>query len=191
MSQQNSARLVGYARVSTDAQSLNLQIDALVKAGCKPEKIYTDKVSGTAKNRPGLSLALEALHEGDILVVWKLDRLGRTVKGLVDFVAELHSKGIQFKSVTDSIDTSTPAGRFFFHTMASLAEMERDLLRERTQAGLAAARERGRVGGAPKVLNDGQIAMAKSAIEGGRSVRDVASDLKVSHMTLYRALKKL
>ena len=186
-----SPRLVGYARVSTADQSLDLQLDALKKAGCKPTKIFSDVISGSSTKREGLSKALDALHEGDILVVWKLDRLGRTVKGLIDFVSDLEGRGIQFRSITDSIDTSTPAGRFFFHTMASLAEMERDLLRERTRAGLEAARARGRVGGAPKRLTRGQVQMAKSAVDAGRSVREVADDLNVSHMTLYRALKNI
>ena len=114
--------LVGYARVSTQDQNLELQVDALTKAGCK--KIFDDKISGSRAERPGLTKALEMLREDDTLVVWKLDRLGRSVKNLVNLVGELHKQGIQFKSLTDAIDTGTPSGRFFFHVMASLAEME-------------------------------------------------------------------
>ncbi len=117
--------LIGYARVSTQDQNLDLQTEALTKVGCK--KIYNDKISGSRAERPGLTKALEMLREGDTLVVWKLDRLGRSVKNLVDLVGELHQQGIQFKSLTDAIDTGTPSGRFFFHVMASLAEMEREL----------------------------------------------------------------
>src|SRR5438445_7813678 len=130
--------LIGYARVSTQDHSLELQREALVKTGCK--KVFTDKISGTQADRPGLSKALEMLREGDTLVVWKLDRLGRSVKNLVNLVAELARQGVNFKSLTDSIDTTTASGRFFFHVMASLAEMERELTVERTRAGLEAAR---------------------------------------------------
>ncbi len=121
--------LLGYARVSTHDQSLELQREALAKAGCR--MVFEDKVSGTRADRPGLAKALEMLREGDTLVVWKLDRLGRSVKQLVDLVGELHKQGVQFKSLTDAIDTGTPSGRFFFHVMASLAEMERELTVER------------------------------------------------------------
>jgi DNA invertase Pin-like site-specific DNA recombinase len=137
---------IGYTRVSTDKQSLDLQLDALKKAGCK--RVFTDKASATKADRPGLAGAISQLRSGDVLVIWKLDRLGRTVKGLVDFVADLQGRGVQFRSLTDGIDTTTPAGRFFFHVMASLAQMERELLAERTRAGLAAARRRGRIGAA-------------------------------------------
>ena len=137
--------LIGYARVSTDEQSLDLQLDALKAAGC--QRIFTDKVSTTKADHPGLTDAVSHLRQADVLVIWKLDRLGRTVKRLVDFVADLQERKIQFRSLTNGIDTTTPAGRFFFHVMASLAQMERELLVERTRAGLAAARRRGRFGG--------------------------------------------
>jgi DNA invertase Pin-like site-specific DNA recombinase len=126
-------------------QNLDLQRDALLKSGC--QKFFEDKVSGTRADRPGLSKALEMLREGDTLVVWKLDRLGRSVKHLVDLVGELADQGVHFKSLTDSIDTSTPSGRFFFHIMASLAEMERELMVERTRAGLQVAHQLGRKSG--------------------------------------------
>ena len=138
--------LIGYARVSTQDQNLELQIEALTKAGCK--KIFEDKVSGSRAERPGLAKARDVLREGDTLVVWKLDRLGRSVKHLVNLVVELEQQGVQFKSLTDSIDTGTPSGRFFFHVMASLAQMERELTIERTRAGLAVARQLGRKGDA-------------------------------------------
>ena len=120
--------LIGYARVSTQDQNLDLQTEALTKAGCK--RIFNDKISGSRAERPGLTKALEMLREGDTLIVWKLDRLGRSVKNLVDLVGELHKQGIQFKSLTDAIDTGTPSGRFFFHVMASLTERERELTGE-------------------------------------------------------------
>ncbi len=136
--------LIGYARVSTQDQNLELQREALTKAGCR--KLFEDKVSGTRAERQGLAKALEMLREGDTLVVWKLDRLGRGVKQLVDLVGELQKQAVQFKSLTDAIDTGTPSGRFFFHVMASLAEMERELTVERTRAGLEVARQLGRTG---------------------------------------------
>jgi DNA invertase Pin-like site-specific DNA recombinase len=176
--------LIGYARVSTQDQNLDLQIEALSKAGCK--KIFDDKVSGSRAERPGLTKALEMLREGDTLVVWKLDRLGRSVKNLVDLVGELHKQGVQFKSLTDSIDTGTPSGRFFFHVMASLAEMERELTVERTRAGLEIARQLGRRGGRKRQMTDSKIESAKKLLSGGMPPRDVAKNLGVSVPTLYR-----
>jgi len=176
--------LIGYARVSTQDQNLDLQRDALEKAGCK--KLFEDKVSGTRADRPGLIKAMEILREGDTLVVWKLDRLGRSVKQLVDLISELHKKGIQFKSVTDAIDTGTTSGRFFFHVMASLAEMERELTVERTRAGLEAARRLGRKGGRKRQMTDSKIESAKKLLANGIPPRDVAQNLGVSIPTLYR-----
>lgn len=152
--------LIGYARVSTLDQNLELQREALTKAGC--QKVFEDKVSGTRADRPGLGKAQEMLREGDTLVVWKLDRLGRSVKQLVDLVGEFHKQGIQFKSLTDAIDTGTPSGRFFFHVMASLAEMERELIVERTRAGLDVARQLGRKGGRKPKMTDSKIESAKN-----------------------------
>ena len=178
--------MIGYARVSTQDQNLDLQTEALTRAGC--EKIYEDKISGVRVERPGLTRALEMLREGDTLVVWKLDRLGRSVKQLVDMVGELHKQGIQFKSLTDAIDTGTPAGRFFFHVMASLAEMERELIIERTRAGLDAAKQLGRKGGGKPKMTSSKIESAKKLLASGIPPRDVAKDLGVSVPTLYRWL---
>ncbi|MTK64798.1 MAG: recombinase family protein [Methanobacterium sp.] len=178
--------LIGYARVSTQDQNLGLQRDALVKAGC--QKIYEDKISGTRAQRPGLDKALEILREGDTIVIWKLDRLGRSVKQLVDLVADLRKQGVQFKSLTDSIDTATPSGRFFFHVMASLAEMERELTVERTRAGLEVARQLGRKGGRKRQMTESKIESAKKLLASGVPPRDVAKDLGVSIPTLYRWL---
>ena len=176
--------LIGYARVSTQDQNLDLQIEALTKAGCK--KVFDDKISGSRAERPGLAKALEMLRDGDTLVVWKLDRLGRSVKNLVDLVGELHKQGVQFKSLTDAIDTGTPSGRFFFHVMASLAEMERELTIERTRAGLEVARQLGRKGGRKRQMTDSKIESAKKLLANGVPHRDVAKNLGVSVPTLYR-----
>ncbi len=176
--------LIGYARVSTQDQNLDLQTEALTKAGCK--RIFNDKISGSRAERPGLTKALEMLREGDTLIVWKLDRLGRSVKNLVDLVGELHKQGIQFKSLTDAIDTGTPSGRFFFHVMASLAEMERELIVERTRAGLDVARQLGRKGGRKPKMTDSKIESAKKLLASGVPPKDVAKNLGVSVPTLYR-----
>jgi len=176
--------LIGYARVSTQDQNLSLQIDALTKAGCK--KVFEDKISGSRTERPGLTKALEMLRDGDTLVVWKLDRLGRSVKNLVDLVGDLHKQSVQFKSLTDAIDTGTPSGRFFFHVMASLAEMERELTVERTRAGLEVARQLGRKGGRKRQMTDSKIESAKKLLANGIPPRDVAKNLGVSIPTLYR-----
>jgi DNA invertase Pin-like site-specific DNA recombinase len=176
--------LIGYARVSTQDQNLDLQTEALRKAGCK--KIFDDKISGSHAERPGLAKVQEALRDGDTLVVWKLDRLGRSVKHLVDLVGELHKRGVQFKSLTDAIDTGTASGRFFFHVMASLAEMERELTIERTQAGLKIARQLGRTGGRKRLMTESKIKSAKKLLSSGVPPRDVAANLGVSVPTLYR-----
>ncbi len=176
--------LIGYARLSTQDQNLELQLDALTKAGC--QKVFEDTISGTRADRPGLGKALEMLREGDTLVVWKLDRLGRSVKQLVELVNALHKQNVQFKSLTDSIDTSTPSGRFFFHVMGSLAEMERDLIVERTRAGLDVARQLGRKGGRKPKMTDSKIESAKKLLASGVPPKDVAKNLGVSIPTLYR-----
>jgi DNA invertase Pin-like site-specific DNA recombinase len=176
--------LIGYARVSTDEPSLHLQLDALKASGCR--RVFTDQVSPTKADHPGLAEAVSHQRDRDVLVIWKLDRLGRTVKGLVDFVADLHERRIQFRSLTDGIDTTPPAGRFFFQIMASLAQMERDLLAERTRAGLAAARRRGRVGGRERRMTPGKVESARKLLKQGTSPRDVTESLGVSVPTLYR-----
>ena len=178
--------LIGYARVSTQDQNLELQRDALNKAGCK--KIFEDKISGARADRPGLVMALEMLREDDTLIVWKLDHLGRSVKQLVGLVSDLQKQGVQFKSLTDSIDTSTPSGRFFFHVMASLAEMERELTIERTRAGLETARKYGRKGGRRPKMTESKIESAKKLLASGIPPKDVAKNLGVSIPTLYRWL---
>ena len=175
---------IGYARISTQDQKLDLQKQALETAGCK--NIYEDVISGSKDQRPGLAMAMEVLRKDDILVVWKLDRLGRSVKQLVNLVAELENKGIHFKSLTDGIDTSTPAGRFFFHIMASLAQMERELIIERTRAGLSAAKLQGRKSGRKRQMTDSKLESAKKLLKQGTPAKKVAEDLGLSLPTLYR-----
>jgi len=180
----NKIMLIGYARVSTQDQNLDLQREALRMAGCT--RVFEDKISGSRAERPGLNLALEMLREGDTLVVWKLDRLGRSVRNLISLVGDLANQGVHFKSLTDSIDTGTPSGRFFFHVMASLAEMERELTVERTRAGLEVARQLGRKGGRRRQMTDSKIESAKKLLANGIPPRDVAKNLGVSIPTLYR-----
>ena len=176
--------LIGYARVSTGDQSLDLQNDALKKAGC--EKIFTDTISGMKSARPGLDEALSHLRKGDVLVVWKLDRLGRSLKGLLDLIDNFYQKEIQFNSISDGINTTSPMGRFFFNIMGSLAQMERELIVERTRAGLQAARNRGGVGGRKRAISKSKQEVAQKLIDGGTPRKDVAAALGVSRATLYR-----
>ena len=152
--------LIGYARVSTHDQTLHLQRDALEKAGC--EQIFTDQVSGTKTERKGLSEALSHLRTGDTLVVWRLDRLGRSLRHLIDTVTMLHEKGIGFKSLQENIDTTTSGGKLVFHIFGALAEFEREIIKERTQAGLQSARSRGKVGGRPKALTAKEVQMLRN-----------------------------
>jgi DNA invertase Pin-like site-specific DNA recombinase len=179
--------MIGYARVSTRDQNLDLQRDALTKAGCA--RLFEEHASGARDDRPELAAALSHARTGDVLCVYKLDRLGRSIRSLIDFVTALRDRGVEFKSLSDAIDTTTPAGRFFFHVLAALAEMERDLIRERTNAGLAAARARGRKGGRRPKLSDKQIAHARALLaDGGTTIKDVAASLGVNRATIYRAL---
>src|SRR6266498_72399 len=180
--------LIGYARVSTIEQTLDLQQDALRQAGC--EQLFTDHISGAKSERPGLTQALEFGRSGDILVVWKLDRLGRSLKQLIEIVTELQKRNIGFRSLTENIDTTSPGGKLIFHIFGSLAEFERDLIRERTLAGLAAARARGRKGGRPRAegLNDEKkVALARSLYnDKNNTIETTCRILKVSRATLYR-----
>ncbi len=176
---------IGYARISTIDQNLDLQTDALVKAGC--EKIFTDKASGMLDSREGLSGAVEFCRAGDSLVVWKLDRLGRSLKHLIETVNQLQAKGIGFVSLQESVDTTSSGGKLVFHVFGALAEFERELIRERTRAGLQAARSRGRLGGRPKKLTDKQIVMAQKLMEDPtNSIKEICATLKIARATLYR-----
>jgi DNA invertase Pin-like site-specific DNA recombinase len=177
---------IGYARVSTADQNLALQTDALDKAGC--EKLYRDRASGAREDREGLVEAIAYARAGDTIVVWKLDRLGRSLKHLVQTVNELHERDIGFVSLQENIDTTTPTGKLVFHVFCALAEFERDLIR--AQAGLKAARARGRQGGRPPKLNSEQVAVARRLLsDPNMSVSAVCRTLKVGRTTLYRHLE--
>lgn len=178
---------VGYARVSTADQDLALQLDALAAAGCA--KVFEDRASGARADRPGLRAALDYVRERDVLVTWKLDRLGRSPPHLVETVAALERRGVGFRSLTEAIDTTTPGGRLVFHLFAALGRFERDLLRERTRAGLAAAAARGRKGGRQPVVTAEKLRRARDLIAKGLSVRDAAVRLRVGKTALYEALK--
>lgn len=179
--------LVGYARVSTAEQSLDLQLDALRAASC--EHLFTDIASGAKAERQGLKEALAYLRSGDTLVVWKLDRLGRSLRHLIEVVTALHERGVGFRSLQESIDTTTSGGKLIFHVFGALAEFERDLIRERTRAGLTAARVRGRKGGRPRAMNETQIAMARAMLaDRTKPVAEICAALHVSRATLYRYL---
>ena len=182
------AMLIGYARVSTADQSVDRQDDALHKAGC--ERVIIEVASGARTDRAGLAEALAFARKGDTVVVWKLDRLGRSLPHLIEVVTDLEHRGVGFKSLQESIDTTTPGGKLIFHVFGALAEFERDLIRERTNAGLAAARARGRRGGRPRRLTERQVGQARAMLrDRGGTVADVCATLKVSKTTLYRALQ--
>ncbi|ABS06165.1 recombinase family protein [Kineococcus radiotolerans] len=182
-----TGRLIGYARVSTGDQDAALQQDALVAAGCA--QVLTDMASGALTSRPQLEVALQGMGPGDTLVVWRLDRLGRSLRHLLEVVDGLAARGVGFRSLTESIDTTTATGRLVLHLFGALAEFERDLVRERTEAGLAAARSRGRRGGRPTVMTPAKIAAARAMLAGeAHSVRETAEALGVSRATLYRSL---
>lgn len=180
--------LIGYARVSTQDQRPELQRDALQAAGC--ERLFEEKASGAARERPQLLAAVAFMREGDTLVVWKLDRLARSVKQLIETVEDLEdleARGMGLRSITETIDTTTSGGKLIFHIFAALAQFERSIIRERTTAGLIAARERGRVGGRPRALNEADIAAAKMLLGNPAiTTKDVAKRLGVSLSTLYK-----
>ncbi len=178
--------LIGYARVSRNEQNLELQVDTLREKGCT--KLFTDKITGTTFERKELTAALAFLRNGDVLVVWKLDRLGRSLKHLIETVTKLQERNVGFISLTESIDTTTPGGKLIFHIMGALAEFERDLIRERTHAGLDAARARGRKGGRPKTIDtSSKVALAqKLYADKTHEIRDICKDLHISRATLYR-----
>jgi DNA invertase Pin-like site-specific DNA recombinase len=180
--------LIGYARVSTHDQTLTLQQDALAKAGVT--RIFTDTANGAKAERKGLDEALSYLRAGDTLVVWRLDRLGRSLPHLIATMTSLEERGIGFKSLTEQIDTTTSGGKLIFHIFGALAEFERNLIRERTQAGLLAARARGRTGGRPKVLRDRRLSIAQALYNNKQnSIADICQTLKISKATLYRSIK--
>jgi DNA invertase Pin-like site-specific DNA recombinase len=180
--------LIGYARVSTNEQNLNLQRDALLKAGVSAKNIYTDTITGTKEERPGLAKALSHLRSGDTLVVWRLDRLGRSLKHLIETVSSLKQQGVAFKSITENIDTATATGQLVFHIFGALAEFERNLINERTMAGLEAARARGRTGGRPRLKSAaGKVAMAKKLYRDQTiTIPEICKTLNISKATLYR-----
>jgi DNA invertase Pin-like site-specific DNA recombinase len=179
--------LIGYARVSTTEQTLHLQQDALTKAGCT--KIFTDTASGAKTERIGLEEALNYVQKGDTLVVWRLDRLGRSLPHLITTMTSLEERGIGFKSLTENIDTTTSGGKLIFHIFGALAEFERNLIRERTTAGLVAARARGKKGGRPKALTGKQVGIAQDLYEKVHSIAEICRTLKISRATLYRAIQ--
>lgn len=179
---------IGYARVSTTDQELALQLDALAKVGCA--HVFEDRASGAKIDRPGLAAALGFVREGDILTVWKLDRLGRSLPHLIETVNALEARGVSFRSLTEAIDTTTPGGRLIFHIFGALGQFERDLIRERTRAGLDAATARGRQGGRKPVVTDDKLRRAQTLLTQGLTVREVAARVKVGKTALYAALAR-
>ncbi|MGY1712796.1 recombinase family protein [Geodermatophilus sp. SYSU D00758] len=180
--------LIGYARVSTHDQTLALQQDALSAAGC--EKLFTDTASGALHDRPGLTKALSHLRPGDTLVVWRLDRLGRSLRHLIETVTQLADQGIGFRSLQEQVDTTTSGGKLIFHVFGALAEFERDLVRERTHAGLAAARARGRLGGRPPRLNPRKVEQLRTlAADRRNTVAEICQTLGISRATFYRYVR--
>lgn len=180
---------IGYARVSTHLQNKELQLDALTKAGC--ERIFTDEITGSKADRQGLNDALAFLRPGDTFIVWKMDRAGRSLMHLLEILKTLQEQGVGFVSLTESIDTTTPGGKLIFHLMGAIAEFERDLIRERTNAGLSSARARGRTGGRPRKLKNGKVALARSLhADKSHSIDDICETLHISRPTLYRYLRE-
>ena len=180
--------LIGYARISTQDQTLDLQKDALEKAGCK--KIFSDTISGAATERRGLEEALNFAREEDTLVVWKLDRLGRSLKHLIETITTLNNRQVGLKSLTENIDSTTSGGKLIFHIFGALAEFERDIIRERTQAGLVAARARGRLGGRPKALDAKKTDFARQLFrDKSNAIMDICKTLSISRATLSRYVR--
>jgi DNA invertase Pin-like site-specific DNA recombinase len=176
---------IGYARVSTADQNTALQVDALIQAGSS--RIFEEAASGALKDRPQLKAAIDFLRPGDTLVVWKLDRLARSLSHLIETIDDLHKLGCGFRSLTESIDTGTAGGRLIFHIFGALAEFERSIIRERTIAGLQAARTRGRRGGRPKVLTDDRMIAVKAMLKDGKlTVREIACQIGISEATIYK-----
>src|SRR5215207_9941563 len=187
MSFRRPTMLIGYARVSTQEQDLALQLDALTQLGC--DKIFTEKASGAQRDRPQLIAALDYMRAGDMLVVWKLDRLARSLKQLIETVEDMERRSIGFRSLTEAIDTTSPGGKLIFHIFASLAEFERAIIKERTRAGLVAAKARGRTGGRPSALSSADLAAAKALLrDPDITVEQAAQRVGVSPATLYRYL---
>ena len=179
--------LIGYARISTDDQNLALQHDELTAAGC--EKIYEDRISGARAERPGLALAMEVARAGDTLIVWRLDRLGRSLKDLIAFAERLEQRKVGLRSLKEALDTTSSGGRLIFHMFGALAEFERDLIRERTQAGLSAARARGRLGGRPKLLTPEKRRLAVQLYQAKEhSIAEICRLMGISKPTLYSYL---
>lgn len=181
------SHLVGYARVSTDDQRLDLQIAALTNAGVALEDIHTDTASGSSvAKRPGLLMAFKDLRDGDVLVIWKLDRLGRNLAELIQTVQRIRDKGAHLRCLTQAIDTTTPAGMLVFHVFGAMAEFERELIRERTNAGLAVAAAQGRKGGRRPVLHEEARAKVRRLLSEGKTVQQVARETKISTTTIYK-----
>ena len=182
-------RIIGYARVSTTEQNLDLQVDALKKEGCADHDIYIDKDSGAKADRPGLKACLAVLEPGDVFVVWKLDRLGRSMPHLIETITNFQGRGIGFWNLQEAMDTQTSGGRLIFNIFSSLADFERDLILERTQAGLKAARARGRTGGRPKSITPKTIRLIRQAYEDqSNPISDICTTFGISRSTLYRYL---
>lgn len=181
--------IIGYARVSTQDQNLELQLDALHAAGC--EQTFQEKITGKSKERPELTLCLRTLRSGDVLVVWKLDRLARSLKDLVEIISELEAKGVGFKSITESIDTTSPSGKLIFHIFGALAEFEHSLIRERTLEGLKAARARGRKGGRKPAMTAQDVKKAAAMLKDPLITKtEVADHFGVSRLTLNKSLQR-
>jgi len=184
--------LIGYMRISTDAekQTTDLQKDALLKAGVDPRHLFSDHKSGAREKREGLEKALAYMNEGDCLVVWKLDRLGRSLPHLISIISNLKKRGIGFRSLTENMDTTTPQGELFFHIFGALAQFERSLIQERIMAGLEAARRRGKTGGRPRKIDDEKWQMISAALNAGQSKASICRTFQIPRTTLHYAIQR-